>query len=168
MEILKNFGFEPILFIAQIINFLIIVYLLKRFLYKPVINMLEERQKKIAEGIKSSEEAEKKLQETIQKEETIIRKAQEEARKLIDDAKIEQAQMMQRAEEATQAKIDKMLQKAREQITFETAQTEKRLEAHISRLAVDFLQKSVQGLFGPKEQEMIMKNALQKIKKKVD
>jgi F-type H+-transporting ATPase subunit b len=57
MEILKTFGFDPILLGAQIINFLIIFYLLKRFLYKPVLGMLKTREDKIKEGIKQAEEA---------------------------------------------------------------------------------------------------------------
>ena len=45
MEILNNFGFQPTLFIAQIVNFLILAYVFKRFLYKPILKTLKDRQK---------------------------------------------------------------------------------------------------------------------------
>jgi F-type H+-transporting ATPase subunit b len=41
-------------FIAQIINFLILVWLLRHFLYKPILNAVDEREKKIAGQLKDA------------------------------------------------------------------------------------------------------------------
>jgi len=78
--------------IAQIINFLILVWLLKRFLYKPVLNAIDEREKTIASQL---EEAANKKREARQEKETYIQKNEEfdrvhatqleEARKRIED-----------------------------------------------------------------------------------
>ncbi len=72
MEILNNFGFEPILFVAQIVNFVIIYLLLKKFLYKPVLKLLKERRDIITKGLKQAEESARLLEETVQKEEKDI------------------------------------------------------------------------------------------------
>jgi F-type H+-transporting ATPase subunit b len=45
--------------IAQVINFLLLVWLLKRFLYKPILKAIDEREGKIASQIKDAEEKEK-------------------------------------------------------------------------------------------------------------
>ena len=55
MEILKTFGVDPIFLGAQIVNFLIIFYLLKRFLYKPVLGCLKTGRQN--QGLKQAEEA---------------------------------------------------------------------------------------------------------------
>lgn len=78
--------------IAQIINFLILVWLLKRFLYKPVLNAIDKREKTIASQL---EEAANKKREARQERETYIQKNEEfdrvhatqleEARKRIED-----------------------------------------------------------------------------------
>ena len=57
MEIIKNFGVEPVLLVAQIINFLIILFILKKFLYKPVLDTLKKREDSIKEGLKQAEES---------------------------------------------------------------------------------------------------------------
>ena len=44
--------------IAQILNFLILVWLLKRFLYKPILNAIDEREKKIASQLKDADNRE--------------------------------------------------------------------------------------------------------------
>lgn len=166
MQILGQFGFEPILFIGQIINFILLFFILKKFLYKPIITMLDDRRRKIEQGLKDAAEADKRLQETLEKESKILKQAQEEARRMLDEAKSTQEKMLRDAEESTQQKVDKMLLDAREQITYETAQAEKRLQANVSKVAVQFLQGAISDLFGAKEQEMIMKNAVKRLKEK--
>lgn len=165
MEILNNFGFQWTLFAAQIVNFLIIYFLLKKFLYKPVLKILETRKTKITEGIKQAEESERRLQETIEKEDKILKAAQEQAKQMIDDAKAQSHELLKKSEVDTKKQIEAMLKEARTQITYETGLAEKRLETNVSRLAINFLEKSLTGLFGEKEQEIVMKNALKKLKK---
>lgn len=168
MEILSNFGFEPILFLAQIINFLIIFFLLKKFLYAPIQKVLEERKKKIDDGLKNAEESARLIQETISKEEEILKKAQDEAKKLIAEAHAKHDTILKKTEDESSSKVDQMLKEARNQISFETAQAEKRLSVQMSKIAIHFLQESLKGFFGPQEQEAIIKNAIKKLKEKVD
>lgn len=164
MDILNNFGFEWTLFFAQIVNFLIIFWLLKKFLYKPVLKLLEERRTKIEDGLKNADKAAKLLEDTVQKEGEVLRKAQTEAKKLLDEARAERDSTLRQAEEDTKKKIEIMLNDARKQINFEADLTSKKLESNVTKLAIELLQKSLTGLFGEKEQEIIMKNALKKIK----
>lgn len=168
MEILKNFGFEPILFIAQIVNFLVIFFVMKKFLYAPIQKTLEDRKRKIDEGLRSAEESTRLMQETIDKEAEILKKAHEEATKLIADAKSKHDAILQQTHETTRLRVEKMLEDARNQINLETVQAEKRLSAHVSKIAVQFLQQGLRGFFGSQEQEAIMKIALKKLKKKAD
>jgi F-type H+-transporting ATPase subunit b len=165
MEILNNFGFEPILFIAQIVNFLIIYWLLKKFLYKPVLKLLNERKQKIEEGLKNADQAARLLNETLEKEEKILKTANEKAKQILDDARNQSFEILKKTEEDNKKLAEKMLNEARAQITYETEIATKKLEVNISKLAVDFLQKSVSGLFGEKEEEAIMKKAIAKLKK---
>ena len=62
MELIKNFGLDPVYLAAQIVNFLIILYFLRRFLYKPVFKMLKKRENEIKEGLEKTEES-KRLME---------------------------------------------------------------------------------------------------------
>ncbi len=168
MEIIKNFGLDPKLFAAQIINFLIILYILRRFLYKPMLNFLEHRQKKIAEGITNAEKARLLLEETARKEKLILKNAKDEAKKFLNEAKNQKAEILKEAEVIAKKQTEIILQEARLLITFETKETEKKLSAHISELALLFLQKSLTGIFTEKEQAHILKNALSNIKKKTN
>jgi F-type H+-transporting ATPase subunit b len=165
MEILKTFGVDPILLGAQIINFLIIFYLLKRFLYKPVLGMLKKREDKIKEGIKQAEEARVTLEKTLEQEKKIFAKAHDEAKALILDAKSQALEVSREVEENTKKQAEKILIDARTQIEQDTKRMEQELTEKVSGLAKDMLEKSLQGVIGEKEQKQILNKALKKIKK---
>lgn len=166
MEIIKNFGLDPVLLAAQIVNFIIVLYLLRKFLYKPILENLEKRKLLIKEGLDKTEEARIRLEKVVQKEKQILQTVQAQAKKVLDDAQKESLSLLQRTEEQTKVKVENMLRQAREQISFETKEAEKRLTLEVSRLAIDFLQKGVVGLFSKKDQELVMKNVLKKIEQK--
>ena len=165
MEILKTFGLDPILLGAQIINFLIIFYLLKRFLYKPVLGMLKSREDKIKEGMKQAEEARLTLEKTIEEEKKILAKAHDEAKLLISDSKIQAIEVAREIEENTKKQAEKILLDARAQIEQDAKRMETELGEKISVLAKEILEKSLQGVFGDREQKQIVEKAIKNIKK---
>lgn len=168
MEILNNFGFEPILFFAQIVNFLIIYLVLKKFLYKPLLKVLNDRKHKIEEGLKSAEESNRLLKETIDKEQEILKNAQLDAKKLLVDAKTKHDAILQETEIETKKSIERMLLDARVQIKMDTAAAEKRLTQEITNISSRLLQESLTGFFTSEDQDLIVKKALKNLKKKVD
>jgi F-type H+-transporting ATPase subunit b len=164
MEILKTFGVDPILLGAQIVNFLIIFYLLKRFLYKPVLGMLKTREDKIKEGIKQAEEARLLLEKTLEEEKKIFAKAHDEAKALIADARIQAIEVSKEVEENAKKQAEKILLDARAQIEQDVKRMEQELGEKISWLAKEMLQKSLQGMISEKEQKQIVEKAVKNIK----
>lgn len=90
---------------AQVINFLILVYLLKRFLYGPIIRAMDERERKIASRL---EEAEKKKEEAEEEAEAYRQKNQ------AFDAN--RQEMLSRAKEEAEAARKELIKVARDQV----------------------------------------------------
>lgn len=171
MEILYNFGFEPMLFLAQIVNFLVIFFVLQKFLYKPMLSMLEKRKSTISQGLQDAEQSQKLLEETMTKQEKMLRDAETQSRKMIEEAKSERTTLLEHAKVQTKKQVDTMLKEAREQISYETKIAEKNLETHVSHLAISFLEKSLPHLLDKSDQTKIMDNAkkrLEKLKGRID
>jgi F-type H+-transporting ATPase subunit b len=82
MEILQSLGIDWKILLAQIINFLVILFLLKKFAYKPFLKILRERKKIIRQGIEKSEKAEKMLQTIKVQRDKILTNAQKKAQQL--------------------------------------------------------------------------------------
>ena len=115
--------------IAQIINFLILVWLLKRFLYKPILNAIDEREKKIASELEDAkqkeEKAEKEKAEFKQKNNSFnserkklmdkaVEEANEKSQELLEDARNEA--------EALRSKLEKISKEAQENLNHNIAQ----------------------------------------------
>lgn len=166
MELLKDFGFDPILLTAQIINFLIVLVVLKKFMYKPVLDMLKKRENEIKKGLKDSEESQKLLVDAEEKEKKILQNARNEADQMIAAAKKEADDLKNDTLEKTRLEAEKILEQARSTIAQETKIAEDNLTKKIGQIAVALLEKSLVGFFGEKEQKEIMKKATAQIQRK--
>lgn len=83
---LEKIGINPVSLIAQIINFGLLLFILSKLLYKPVLRLFDERAKKIAQGLKAAEDSlkEKEKIEEMKKEE--MKKNRQEMEKLLVQA----------------------------------------------------------------------------------
>lgn len=166
MEFIKSFGIDPVLLIAQIVNFLIVLYLLRRLLYKPILSILEKRKALIKEGLDKTDEARIRLEKVEKTERKILQNAQAQIKKMLQDAKKESQDILENAEKQAKIKTDTMFQLAREQIRLEEKEAEKRLTMQTSRIALDFLQKEIESLFSKKDQEKVMENVIKQFGQK--
>lgn len=168
MEIVQQLGIQPVLLIAQIVNFLVIFFLLKRFLYKPIFSVLKKREETIKEGLAKAEEGRKIMEKALAEEREILRKAQKEARQIIEEARTQKDAIIKEAQEITKQQGEQLIAHARAQIAIETKEAEKQLASHISSLAVNILEKSLFDLFSEEEQDFVIKKAVQKMKGRVN
>lgn len=165
MDFLKNLGFDPIMLGAQILNFLIIFYLLKRFLYKPVLDMIKKREDIIKEGLSDAEKSKIALEKALEEEKKILIKAQDNAKKIIDDSKIQALEIQKNIKENTKIQSEKILKDATDRIIEETKEAEKKLAGQVSQLAGEIVKKSLTEMIGQKEQKDFIEKAVKKINK---
>jgi len=83
----RQFGFDLWIFLSQIISFVLVALLLKRFAYKPILRVLEERRQRIAEGLLNAEKIKQQLAEAEMRHQEILAQANEKAQKMIDEAR---------------------------------------------------------------------------------
>lgn len=88
MEALHNLGVDGKLLLAQVVNFLILLFILRKFAYRPMLEFLEKRATRIERGLKDADAAAKRLEEVARKEEKILAQAREKARDLVANAEI--------------------------------------------------------------------------------
>jgi len=87
MELFTKLGINPVLLLAQIINFLILLFLFKKFLYKPILGILEKRRNYILESMRKADEAVKKEKEMEKEREKKLRELRIKSEEIISKAK---------------------------------------------------------------------------------
>lgn len=134
MDILGSLGIDFKALLAQIINFLLLLFILKKFLYGPVVQMLDKRKKTIAEGLENAEKAKAMIEKTEQETQEKINLAVQEADKVINEAK---AQAKKEAE--------KIILSANETSTMMLEKTKKQIELEKEKIIAD-AKKDLSGL----------------------
>lgn len=85
-ELLHEFGVDWKLLLAQAVNFFVLLVLLKKFAYGPILKLLHRRKEEIRKGILFTKEAEERLGQIGKKEEEILGEAKEQALKIVSEA----------------------------------------------------------------------------------
>ena len=129
-------GFNLPGLLAQLVNFLILLIVLRLFLYKPILRILDERKRRIEEGLMRSEQAASQAA------------AQEgEARRAMEEARNEAREVVQRAQEAAsrlraelegqaRTQAEQIVERARADIQLEREQAIQQLRAEFAGLTM--------------------------------
>lgn len=136
MQALETLGINAASLLWHTINFLVLLVLLRRFLYRPVIRMLDERSRRIKESMEQAEEV--KVQLTRANEETrlALEKARKEAQAIADQASQIGEQVKAQARRDAQAEAEKILAQAQQQIEQERRQAMAELRVEMANLVV--------------------------------
>jgi len=155
-------GINLKLFIAQLINFAVILLVLWRWAYRPLLRIMHERQKTIAEGLDNAKKIETRLEETEQEYRTKINAAKKEAIAIIEqgktDAAARAATMKKKAEEDMQA----LLASARAHINAEKDASLRAVREHAAALITETVRRVVSEKMSTKENEEFIRSVLKK------
>lgn len=158
MELLKNLGINGKLLIAQIINFLVLLFVLYKFAYGPVLNMLDKRAKKIEKGLKDAEEAKRKLDEIENSEKEILNKAKKEAQAIIKKSEEAALRSAKEIEISAKDQSERIITEAKKQIDHEKDKVIKEAKSEIAGLVVSATEKIIgERLNSDKDKELIEK-----------
>jgi F-type H+-transporting ATPase subunit b len=123
--------------LAEVIVFVIMLLILARYAYPPIIRAADARQRQIEEGLRASEEAQKRLLAVRDEVEQTIAEARDQAREVIarahKEAAAEAEEMRERARREAQAQVEK----ARGDIGVERDRAIQELRAQMSALVVE-------------------------------
>ena len=121
----------------QIINFLILLFLLNRFLFKPVLARLDERNAKIGKGLEDAEVAARDRELARAEREAAVAEARKEAAEMLANANKIAADTRDEILTKARADAEKVTERAREEITAEKEKAMAELRAQVADLALE-------------------------------
>ena len=167
MGFLKDFGIQPTLLVAQIVNFLLILFLLKKFFYKPIIKLLDDRKKKIEESLKNAELIEERLKQTEEKSAQIIEEARRNSQNLITESKKEADRILAQAAIEARKSAEQTIADTQTQISLQKVEMKKELEKETLSLVVAVVNKVLGRTVSPKEKQVLTSRAASEITRKI-
>ena len=117
-ELLAAFGINWKLLLVQAANFGLVLLIMWRYLYQPILRVIDERQKKIAEGVQTALAAKQKLEDASARSHEIVGKADREAEMIVAAARARsaetQAELLKEAEAKAQGIVKDAIARAEE------------------------------------------------------
>jgi F-type H+-transporting ATPase subunit b len=163
MAFFDAFGVDLPKLLFQVINFLLLLYLLNRFLFKPVLKLLDERQARIAKGLEDAESAARDRELARAEREAAIDEARKEATAMI--ARATKIAEDSRAEivAAAKAEAEKVTERARQEIVAEKEKAMAELRAHVADLALEAAAKLVRSDMNATTQRRLVEEFLTEV-----
>lgn len=122
--------------IGQIIAFAVFVAFCMKFVWPPLINSMQERAKKIADGLDAANRAERDLKLAQEKAGSQLREAKEQAAQIIEQANKRAGQIIDEAKESASQEGDRLKAAAQAEIDQEVNRAKENLRTQVSALAV--------------------------------
>jgi len=122
--------------IGQVLGFLILVWICWKFIWPPVLGAIEERQKKIADGLAAADRGQKDLEDAKGKANEIVREAREKAVQVIDQANKRSGELIDEAKHTAVAEGERLVAAARAEASTETARARDGLRQQVASLAL--------------------------------
>lgn len=160
-ELITTFHIDIKLIIAQLINFAIVLFVLYKFAYGPILKMMNERTQKIEKGLKDSEESHKKLGEIMEKEKAVLIEARKVAQEILNKA--EEAANKNKEEIIVSAKeqAQKILNDSAKKIETEKIQMMQEVKGEIADLVVLATSKLIAEKIDNKKDKELIKKVLE-------
>ena len=135
-ETLQQLGIQWPKLIAQVVNFAIVLFILWKFAYQPVLAMLAQRREKIAEGMANAEKIKAELAAAEASRRQILDKASVDAGKFIEEARVAAAKILEQETQKAIATANDIIVKARQANETELARMKTELRREVGRLVV--------------------------------
>jgi F-type H+-transporting ATPase subunit b len=155
----ETFGWDWRLFLSQIVSFCIVALLLRRFAYKPILGVLEERRRTIEQGQLNAEKIKKQLAEAEQRYAEILAKANADAQRMIDEARTSAGHVAERKQQEAIASAEQIIAKAREASVIEHDRAMEALKHELGRLVVDTTAKVTGKVLSAEDQRRLQEEA---------
>src|ERR1700731_2167515 len=159
----ETFGWNWKLFLAQVVSFCIVAVLLRRFPYKPILAVLEERRRKIEEGQLNAEKIKKELAEAEKRYQEILAKANADAQRMIDEARASAAHLSERKQQEAMTAAEQIVAKAKEAAALEHERQMQTLKRELGRLVVETTEKVTGKVLTPDDQKRLQEEAARQV-----
>ena|SRR5436190_13633268 len=120
----------------QLAAFILLIYLLRRFAYGPIVKMLDERRSRIQESMDQAEQIKRDNQEAAKRAEQIIGEAQGQVREMLALANQQSQRTIAAAQAEAREQREKLLADAHAQIQADTTRAKEELQHEVARLAI--------------------------------
>ncbi len=136
------------------LSFLILLFVLKKFAWKPILGAVTEREQGILDALASAEKAKLEMQNLTADNERILKEARAERENLLKEAREIKTKMITDAKDEAQVQANNMITQAQVAIESEKKAAMAELKSHVASLSIDIAEKVVREELSNKDRQL--------------
>ena len=127
--------------IAQAITFAVLILVIVKFVWPPLLNAIEARQKEIADGLAAAHEGKNSLENAAKKSEVTLNEAKQKASEIVGQAEKRANEIVEEAKGTAKTEADRIKEAAKSELEQEVNRAKEGLRAQVSVLAISGAEK---------------------------
>lgn len=143
MDQLLN-DFSPGLFIIQTVLMLVVIFLMIKFAWKPILSALEERESGIQDALNAAQKAKEQVETMNSDNDRLLKEARAEREEMLKEARAIKDKIIADAEEMAQAESQKIIDKAKSTIESEKKAALEDIKTEVAKLSIAVAEKLLQ------------------------
>jgi F-type H+-transporting ATPase subunit b len=159
-RIVTTFGIDWPHLLAQIVSFSIVCFILYRFAYRPILNMLELRRQQIAQGLANAEQIKAELAQTEAQRKEVMAQANVEANKFIEEARAAATRLQEQETQKATVSAEQIIAKAREAAAQDRARMLAELKREVGQLVVQATSRVVGKVLTTEDQKRLAEESI--------
>ncbi len=162
-DLLTSIGVDWKFLILQTIAFLILLWFLKKYIYPPLIKMLDKRDEMIEESVKAAHDAEKNATEAEAKTAKLMKDARKQADEMLSSAKTEAIQIVEAADKKSRERAEQIVADAEAEIGRSVNAARKSLRAETVSLVAEATEKVVRSTVDFRLDKKVVESAIKEV-----
>lgn len=154
---------DPGLFIWTIVTFLVLLALLAKFAWRPLLHALEQRQDAIRKSLDDAQQAKQELERLQRESAEIIREARVDAESIISKTRADAERLRQEMKQKARAEADAVVKNAERQIQLETGRALQQIRNEAVDLSVMIASKLIQRNLSKEDNEKLIEETLKQV-----
>jgi F-type H+-transporting ATPase subunit b len=149
--------------IGQMITFAVFVWFTMKFVWPPITKAMDDRAKKIADGLAAAERGQQDMQLAQHKAAEMLAEAKQTAASIVDQANARAENIAVEAQRKAKVDAERLVKRAQEEFEQEANQAKRELQSQVADLAVQVAEKILQRSIDAKTHQQILNSAMTEI-----
>ena len=155
---------DPGLFVWTILTFLLLLTVLAKFAWKPLLKMLKDREELIRSSLEDAEKAKKKLERLNAEGEAIINQARSEAQSILSEGKAVAAKLKDETLDVAKEQAKQIASEAEKQINIEKDKAIAEIKSEVVNLSMSIAEKLINKNISPEDNKALIDESLSSVK----
>ncbi len=165
-ELISQLGINWKLLLASIVNFFILFFLLRKFAYRPILSMLEKREKMIADSVERSKALEQAAKDLDAERAAELKQVRIEASKVLEQAQQTAGQLKAESVAAAKAEAARLMDTTKAELKAEREALHRQVKAEVADLVVAATEKILDEKLTADADRKLVERTLEKVEKR--